>query len=73
MKHMTSCSDFNGLIAGDVKPEDGCICAVKYFGEDMSKGSRPRPVQDKQKFDENWDKIFGSKKNKQQPTKGKTN
>ena len=38
----------------------------------MSKGSNPRPIQDKQKFDENWDKIFG-KKNKQQPTKGKTN
>lgn len=26
-----------------------------------SKGSKPRPV-DKKKFDENWDKIFGKKK-----------
>lgn len=25
------------------------------------KGSRPRPV-DKKKFDENWDRIFGKKK-----------
>ena len=24
----------------------------------MSKGSKQRPVEDKKKFDENWDKIF---------------
>jgi hypothetical protein len=30
----------------------------------MSKGSKPRPIQDRKKFNERWDKIFG-KKNKQ--------
>jgi hypothetical protein len=30
----------------------------------MSKGSSPRPV-DKKKFDENYEKIFGKKKEKQ--------
>jgi hypothetical protein len=28
----------------------------------MSKGSAPRPIQDRKKFEENWDKIFGDKK-----------
>ena len=27
----------------------------------MSKGSRPRPIPDQQKFWDNWDRIFGSK------------
>ena len=26
------------------------------------KGSTQRPVKDKKKFDENWDKIFGKKR-----------
>lgn len=26
------------------------------------KGSKPRPFSDKKKFDENWDMIFGKKK-----------
>lgn len=26
------------------------------------KGSKPRPINDRQKFSENWDKIFGNKK-----------
>ena len=29
----------------------------------MSKGSKQRPT-DKKKFDENWDRIFGKKKDK---------
>lgn len=33
----------------------------------MSKGSRQRPT-DKQKFDENFDRIFGKKKKEEQPT-----
>jgi len=28
----------------------------------MSKGSRQRPINDRKKFDENWDRIFGKKK-----------
>lgn len=34
----------------------------------MGKGSQPRPV-DKKKFDENYDRIFGKKKEK--PTEDK--
>ena len=26
------------------------------------KGSKPRPITDRKKFNENWDKIFGKKK-----------
>jgi hypothetical protein len=40
----------------------------------MSKGSRPRPIPDQQKFWDNWDKIFGSKeppKPGKQPNKQK--
>lgn len=33
----------------------------------MSKGSKPRPIPDQEKFWENWDKIFGSKKKKEEP------
>ena len=28
----------------------------------MSKGSKPRPIQDRKKFEENWDKIFNKQK-----------
>ena len=28
----------------------------------MSKGSKPRPIQDRKQFEDNWDKIFGKKK-----------
>jgi len=28
----------------------------------MGKGSKPRPIQDKKQFEENWDKIFGKQK-----------
>jgi hypothetical protein len=31
-------------------------------GKTMSKGSAPRPINDRKKFEENWDKIFGDKK-----------
>lgn len=35
------------------------------------KGSTPRPINDRKQFDENWDKIFGKKeeKNKQKDQK----
>jgi hypothetical protein len=33
----------------------------------MSKGSKPRPIPEPEKFAENWDKIFGSKKKKEEP------
>jgi hypothetical protein len=29
---------------------------------DGGKGSKPRPIPDRKKFDENWEKIFGKKK-----------
>ena len=28
----------------------------------MSKGSRPRPIENKEEFDKNWTKVFGKKK-----------
>ena len=28
----------------------------------MSKGSRPRKIQNQKQFEDNWDKIFGRKK-----------
>ncbi|HNL81780.1 MAG TPA: hypothetical protein PKG56_00185 [Chitinophagaceae bacterium] len=31
----------------------------------MSKGSKQRPVANKQQFDDNWDKIFGKKETKE--------
>lgn len=27
----------------------------------MSKGSRPRPIENKEEFSKNWDNIFGKK------------
>lgn len=37
------------------------------------KGSKPRPYSvPRKKFDENWDKIFGKKKDKKEPTKQET-
>ena len=32
---------------------------------DGGKGSKPRPIPDPKKFEENWDKIFGSKPKKE--------
>jgi len=29
---------------------------------DGGKGSKPRPIQDRKQFDENWERIFGKKK-----------
>jgi len=29
------------------------------------KGSKPRPVSDRKKFEDNWDAIFGKKKEKE--------
>ena len=34
------------------------------------KGSRPRPIPDRNKFDEAWDNIFGSKDKDQNKPKG---
>lgn len=31
------------------------------------KGSDPRPIADKKKFDENWDRIFGKKPEPDKP------
>jgi hypothetical protein len=31
------------------------------------KGSKQRPVEDKKRFEDNWDRIFGSKKKKEKP------
>ncbi len=28
----------------------------------MSKGSKPRPIENKEEFDKNWTKVFGKKK-----------
>ena len=30
-------------------------------GSHGGKGSKPRPIQDKEAFDRNWDRIFGSR------------
>ena len=32
---------------------------------DGGKGSKPRPIPDPKKFEENWDKIFGNKPKKE--------
>ncbi len=34
------------------------------------KGSDPRPITDKKKFDENWDRIFGKKEQEQKLISG---
>ena len=34
----------------------------------LSKGSKPRPITDKQKFDDNWDKIFNQRTKQQSMT-----
>ena len=31
------------------------------------KGSKPRPIEDRKKFEDNWDKIFGKKEKKDVP------
>ena len=28
----------------------------------MGKGSKPRPIPDRKQYEENWDRIFGKKK-----------
>lgn len=38
----------------------------------MSKGSEPRPIKDRDKFNQNWDRIFkkkGPRKNKEKTIK----
>jgi hypothetical protein len=38
------------------------------------KGSKPRPVEDRKQFEDNWDKIFRNKpQDKQDDTNKKTN
>ena len=34
---------------------------MSYKATHGGKGSKPRPIEDKKKFEDNWDKIFGSK------------
>lgn len=31
----------------------------KKNGGRVGKGSRPRPIENKQQFEQNWDRIFG--------------
>lgn len=33
------------------------------------KGSDPRPIEDRKKYEENWERIFGKKEPKQEPEK----
>lgn len=33
------------------------------------KGDKPRPITDRESFSENWDKIFGKKKPKEEEIK----
>lgn len=33
------------------------------------KGSDPRPIADRKKFEENWERIFGKKEDKPKPEK----
>lgn len=40
--------------------------AGKWHG---GKGSKPRPVKDQQKFEDNWEKIFGKKTKEKKETK----
>ena len=35
------------------------------MGIRLGKGSKPRPVSDRKKFEDNWDAIFGKKKEKE--------
>ena len=32
----------------------------------MSKGSKQRPIKDKEQFDKNWDEVFGKKEKDKQ-------
>ena len=34
---------------------------MTYKATHGGKGSKPRPIQDKKKFEDNWDKIFAPK------------
>lgn len=36
------------------------MSADKHF---KGKGSKQRPIKDQKQFDDNWDRIFGKKKN----------
>jgi hypothetical protein len=36
------------------------------------KGSRPRPIPNKDKFEDSWDKIFGSKTKESKSPSGST-
>lgn len=36
------------------------------------KGDTPRPIQDREKFDSNWDAIFGKKKGKDEVDRNNT-
>jgi hypothetical protein len=40
------------------------------IGEEMTgKGDRPRKIKDRKRFNDNWDKIFGNKKDKSKKEK----
>lgn len=40
---------------------------MSYNYRDGGKGDKPRPLPDKEKFDKNWEEIFGKKTNIPQP------
>lgn len=37
---------------------------------DGGKGSKPRPIQDRKQFEDNWDRIFGKKDGNTNSSKG---
>jgi hypothetical protein len=40
---------------------------MSYKASHGGKGSKPRPIKDKKKFEDNWDKIFAPKPKKDTP------
>ena len=38
------------------------VAAITLQDIDMSKGSKPRPIPNRDDFERNWDTIFGKKK-----------
>jgi hypothetical protein len=45
------------------------MSADKHF---KGKGSKQRPIKDQKQFDNNWDRIFGKKKTKDDKDKSKS-
>lgn len=45
---------------------------MSYKPSDGGKGSKPRPIEDRKKFEDNWDKIFKPKHKDKHNDKTKT-